>query len=97
MVFLGVAVVMAGPGELVAACFPRLERLEAYRYDLIGSLAGIGAFTALSFLRAPSVVVGCVVAVARRRAARAGVAPATGGLALVPPWSSGRRCSTWRR
>src|SRR4051812_1144437 len=63
IVFLGVAVVMAGPGELVAACFPGLERLEAYRYDLLGSLAGIGAFTALSFLRAPSVAWGVVVAV----------------------------------
>jgi SAM-dependent methyltransferase len=62
-VFLGVAVVMAGPGELVAACFPLLERLEAYRYDLIGSLAGIAAFGLLSFLRAPSVVWGLVVAV----------------------------------
>jgi SAM-dependent methyltransferase len=62
-IFLGVAVVMAGPGELVGACFPLLERLEAYRWDLIGSLAGIAAFTLLSFLRAPSVVWGAVVAV----------------------------------
>jgi SAM-dependent methyltransferase len=62
-VFLGVAVVMAGPGELVAACFPLLERLEAYRYDLLGSLAGIAGFTLLSFLRAPSVAWGAVVAV----------------------------------
>ena len=64
VVFLGVAAVMAGPGELVAACFPGLERLEAYRYDLLGSLAGIAAFTALSFVRAPSVAWGAVVAVA---------------------------------
>src|SRR3954453_22874785 len=63
VVFLGVAAMMAGPGELVAACFPGLERLEAYRYDLLGSLAGIAAFTALSFLRAPSVAWGTVVAV----------------------------------
>src|SRR3954468_8711818 len=63
VVFLGVAAMMAGPGELVAACFPGLERLEAYRYDLLGSLAGIAAFTALSFLRAPSVAWGAVVAV----------------------------------
>jgi SAM-dependent methyltransferase len=64
VIFLTVAVVMAGPGELVAACFPGLERLEAYRYDLLGSLGGIGAFTLLSFLRAPSVAWGAVVAVA---------------------------------
>src|SRR5947209_6863828 len=58
VLFLAVAVVMAGPGELVAACFPQLERLDAYRCDLIGSLAGITAFTLLSFLRAPSVAWG---------------------------------------
>jgi len=55
-VFLAVAVVMAGPGELVGACFGRLPRLEAYRLDLVGSLAGIVAFTALSFLGAPPLV-----------------------------------------
>src|SRR3954470_4778316 len=64
VVFLGVAVVLTGPGELVGACFRRLDRLEAYRYDLIGSLAGIAAFTALSFLRAPSVAWGVIVAAA---------------------------------
>jgi spermidine synthase len=55
-VFLAVAVVMAGPGELVGACFGRLPRLEAYRLDLLGSLAGIVTFTALSFLGAPPLV-----------------------------------------
>ena len=63
VLFVAVAVVMAGPGELVAACFPQLERLDAYRWDLVGSLTGIAAFTVLSFLRAPSVVWGIVVAV----------------------------------
>ncbi len=63
LIFLGVAIVMAGPGELVGACFPLLERLEAYRYDLLGSLAGIAAFTLLSFVHAPSVAWGAVVAV----------------------------------
>jgi SAM-dependent methyltransferase len=58
IVFCAVAIVMAGPGELVAACFARLPRLEAYRLDLIGSLLGIAAFTGLSFLRAPSFVWG---------------------------------------
>jgi spermidine synthase len=55
-VFLAVAVVMAGPGELVGACFGQLPRLEAYRLDLLGSLAGIVSFTALSFLGAPPLV-----------------------------------------
>jgi SAM-dependent methyltransferase len=63
VLFCAVAFVMAGPGELVAACFSRLPRLEAYRLDLLGSLLGIAAFTALSFLRAPSVAWGAVVAV----------------------------------
>ena len=62
LIFLGVAAVLAGPGELVGACFPVLERLEAYRYDLLGSLAGIAAFTLMSFVRAPSVAWGVVVA-----------------------------------
>jgi SAM-dependent methyltransferase len=63
LVFVGVAVVMAGPGELVGRCFTQLPRLDAYRLDLIGSLAGIAAFTLLSLLRAPSVGWGAVVAV----------------------------------
>jgi len=63
LVFAGVAVVMAGPGELAARCFTELPRLDAYRYDLLGSLVGIAAFTVLSLLRAPSVAWGAVVAV----------------------------------
>lgn len=62
VVFLGVAVIMAGPGELVGRCFLDLPRLEAYRLDLLGSLLGIGSFTLLSFLRAPSVAWGTVAA-----------------------------------
>jgi SAM-dependent methyltransferase len=63
IVFVGVAVIMAGPGELVGRCFTQLPRLEAYRFDLLGSLIGIASFTLLSFLRAPSVAWGTVVAV----------------------------------
>jgi hypothetical protein len=55
-VFLAVAAVMAGPGELVAGCFTKLGRLEAYRFDLLGSLAGIVTFTALAFVDAPPLV-----------------------------------------
>jgi SAM-dependent methyltransferase len=55
-IFLAVAAIMAGPGELVGACFTRLPRLDAYRLDLIGSLAGISAFTGLAFLDAPPFV-----------------------------------------
>jgi SAM-dependent methyltransferase len=63
VIFCAVAVILAGPGELVAACFHQLPRLEAYRWDLVGSLLGISAFTVLSFLRAPSIAWGAVVAV----------------------------------
>jgi SAM-dependent methyltransferase len=63
LVFVGVALVMAGPGELVGRCFTPLPRLDAYRLDLLGSLLGIGAFTLLSLLRAPSVAWGAIVAV----------------------------------
>ena len=63
IIFCMVALVLAGPGELVAACFNQLPRLEAYRWDIIGSLLGIASFTVLSFLRAPSFVWGSIVAV----------------------------------
>lgn len=61
-VFLAVAAVLAGPGELVGACFRGLPRLEAYRLDLLGSLLGIAAFTALAFLDAPPLVWFSIVA-----------------------------------
>jgi len=63
ILFTGVAFVMAGPGELVGSCFKELPRLEAYRWDLVGSLIGILGFTLISFLRAPPVVWGVVVAI----------------------------------
>jgi hypothetical protein len=62
-VFLAVAAVMAGPAEIVGSCFPALERLQAYRLDLLGSLAGIATFTAMSFLDAPPLVWFTVIAV----------------------------------
>ena len=64
VIFILVAAVLAGPAEVVGRCFARLRPLTAYRYDLIGSLIGIASFTALSFLRAPSVVWGAVAAMA---------------------------------
>lgn len=63
-IFVAVAAVLAGPSEVIGRCFARLRPLTAYRYDPIGSLIGIGSFTALSFLRAPSVVWGGMVALA---------------------------------
>ena len=64
IVFVGVSIVMTGPAEVVGRCFSRLAPLTAYRYDLIGSLLGIGLFTLLSFLSAPSVAWGAIVAAA---------------------------------
>ena len=60
IIFAMVAIVLAGPAEVVGRCFGKLPPLTAYRYDLIGSLLGICAFTALSFLHAPSVVWGFI-------------------------------------
>ncbi|MCA2224995.1 spermidine synthase [Nonomuraea aurantiaca] len=64
VIFCAAALVLMGPAELVGRCFPELPRLEAYRYDLIGSLSGIAIFTALSFLSAPPVFWGLFAAAA---------------------------------
>lgn len=64
IVFAAAAVIMAGPGEIVGRCFTELPRLTAYRFDLIGSLIGIGAFTGLSFLGAPPMWWGLIVSIA---------------------------------
>jgi len=62
VVFLAVAAVMAGPGELVGRCFGDLPRLQAYRLDLLGSMAGIVTFTVLAYLDAPPLVWFTIVA-----------------------------------
>ncbi|MCU1679129.1 MAG: spermidine synthase [Frankiales bacterium] len=56
LLFLTVAAILAGAGEMVGACFRQLPRLDAYRFDLIGSLIGIVVFTGFSFLGAPPLV-----------------------------------------
>ncbi len=63
LVFTFSAVIMAAPAEIVGRCFRQLRPLQAYRWDLVGSLLGIGLFSLFSFLRAPSVAWGVVVAV----------------------------------
>jgi hypothetical protein len=55
LIFLAVAGIIAGPGELAGECFMRL-RLRAYRYDLCGSLVGITLFTIFSFLGVPPLI-----------------------------------------
>ena len=62
VVFVLTASILAGPAEVVGRCFGELRPLTAYRWDLVGSLIGISAFTLLSFLQAPSVVWGVVAA-----------------------------------
>src|SRR5436853_839909 len=64
VLFLGVAGVMTLIGEGVARTFRRFPPLDAYRLDILGSLAGIVAFSLLSFLEAPPIAWGAVVAVA---------------------------------
>jgi len=90
IVFLLVAAILAGPAELVGRCFARLRPLSAYRYDLIGSFMGIVAFSALSFMQAPSVVWGVIagalyllLADPPRRLVTAGYAAPLIGLLLV--------------
>jgi hypothetical protein len=53
VVFLLVAAVMAGLGQGTARLFVGFRPLRAYRLDILGSLAGIAAFTGLSFLDQP--------------------------------------------
>ena len=61
-VFLAVAAVMATIGEGVARTFVRFRPLDAYRLDIGGSIAGIAAFSLLSFLDAEPVVWAVIVA-----------------------------------
>jgi len=62
VVFLAVAAVMAMIGEGVARTFIAFRPLDAYRLDIGGSLAGIAAFSLLSFLDAKPVVWAIIVA-----------------------------------
>ena len=61
VIFLVVAVVMAFIGQGVARTFVQFRPLDAYRLDILGSLAGIAAFSLLAFLNAKPVVWGLVV------------------------------------
>ena len=63
IIFLLVTVVMAGLGQAVARTFARFSPLEAYRLDIVGSIAGIAVFSLLSFLRLPPVVWGLAVGI----------------------------------
>jgi hypothetical protein len=63
IVFVLVVGVMAGLGQAVARIFVRFRPLNAYRLDILGSIAGIAVFSLLSFLDQPPAVWGAVAGV----------------------------------
>ncbi len=64
VIFLAVVAVMAAIAERVGRLFTAFAPLDAYRLDVLGSIAGIAAFSALSFLYAgPLVWIVVIVAV----------------------------------
>ena len=63
IIFAAVAAVMMMIAEGVARTFARFEPLEAYRLDILGSLAGIGAFSLLALLHAPPIAWGVIAAI----------------------------------
>jgi hypothetical protein len=64
VVFLLTVAVLAGLGQEVGRTFGRFPPLEAYRLDVLGSLAGIVLFAGLSFLRLPPLAWALLAAVA---------------------------------
>ena len=62
IVFLLTTAVMAGLGQGVARMFIRFRPLQAYRLDILGSIAGIALFTGLSFLDQPPATWGVLAA-----------------------------------
>jgi hypothetical protein len=62
-IFLLTVAVMACLGQGVARAFVQFEALEAYRYDILGSIGGIVVFSALAFLQLPPIAWGAIVAV----------------------------------
>jgi hypothetical protein len=61
IIFIAVAACVMGPAQLVGRSFRELPALDAYRADLLGSLAGIALFTGFAFLGAPPLVWGLVL------------------------------------
>src|SRR5690349_3256297 len=55
IIFVLAAVTMGAIAQAVARLFAQLAPLEAYRLDILGSLAGIVAFSALAFLSLPPI------------------------------------------
>ena len=55
--------VMAGFGQAVARVFVSFRPLNAYRLDILGSIAGIALFSVLSFLDQPPATWGVIAGV----------------------------------
>ena len=64
LVFLVVALAMTSLGEITGRAFLAFTALDAYRWDIVGSISGTVAFTAVAFLRSPSWVWPTVLLVA---------------------------------
>ena len=62
-IFIVVAAILACIGDGVGRTFKQLKNLDAYQFDLIGSLIGVIAFTILAFVGATPIVWGVVVSV----------------------------------
>jgi Spermine/spermidine synthase domain len=63
VIFTLTAAVMGGIGHTVARTFSLFQPLEAYQLDILGSLAGIAVFSALSFAQLPPIAWGLIAAI----------------------------------
>mgnify|MGYP000228649468 CR=1 FL=1 len=54
LVFIVISITMTGFGEITGRAFREFKALDAYRWDIIGSILGTLSFTLIAFLRAPS-------------------------------------------
>jgi hypothetical protein len=62
IIFGTVVVMLAGVGQAMARAFAQFQPLEAYRLDILGSLAGIALFSVISFLDLPPIAWAVVAA-----------------------------------
>lgn len=62
VIFALVVLLMASLGQALARSFAQFKPLDAYRFDIIGSITGIALFSALSFVGLPPIAWGAVVA-----------------------------------
>ena len=62
-IFIVTAAILACVGDGVGRTFKQLKNLDAYQFDLIGSIIGVVSFTILAFVGATPIVWGTVVAI----------------------------------